>query len=214
MRLDEIRRPYDAIIGLGGLCQIAYQLKRLNLRSASYPFDWFSYLNVPKLADVLRGRFKGFMEKKNLRVDSIVNMGVNVIVQDTATDCWSIHDFLVQEGEPPLHEYDEFKMKLERKISRFFEHIERSESILFVRSYASIQDAAELKQALDQLVGSPKFQLLVINYHDDLHDMRIVDSEWQLDRTCGVMMRNTPEWFGGCDDSWNRLMQGVSLSRK
>ena len=33
-------KTWDNVISLGGTCQVAFQLKRLELRKESMPFDW------------------------------------------------------------------------------------------------------------------------------------------------------------------------------
>ncbi|WHH56625.1 DUF1796 family putative cysteine peptidase [Bacillus paralicheniformis] len=56
------------MFSLGHLCLTAIQLKNNDLRPFSGPLDWVTIHSLTDLNLLLRNRFTGFMEPKNLRV--------------------------------------------------------------------------------------------------------------------------------------------------
>ncbi|GAB1779588.1 hypothetical protein PMEGAS67_50650 [Priestia megaterium] len=113
MNLYDIKGSYDAVFSLGSACNPALQFQRLDLkRFTSSPLDW-NY--SPFLSDVnrlLKNKFNGFMELKNMRV--INDKGVSIyadegvfvfpdkglhkpiksyLVLDTVYNIFSAHDF-------------------------------------------------------------------------------------------------------------------------
>lgn len=52
---------YDRIISLGSFCHLASHLKKRNLRTCSYPFDW-SLTSPAVIADCLRDDFARFLD--------------------------------------------------------------------------------------------------------------------------------------------------------
>lgn len=61
MRLSELQRPHDLVMSLGYNCMVAYQLKRLALRSFSGPVDWVIIHEARDLIRLLDNRFQGYM---------------------------------------------------------------------------------------------------------------------------------------------------------
>ncbi len=52
-------------VPLGLDCVLAYQLKKLELRKFSLPFDWISIKNIQVIIDILNDDFKSFIDKSN-----------------------------------------------------------------------------------------------------------------------------------------------------
>jgi len=134
---------YDAIINLGGNCQVAYQLKINGLRNYSLPFD---YWNTPfnSLYLLLERRFTHFFDKNQFMLVTtehetyILQKEYGVIMR---------HDF--QLNQHFLDDYDIFKEKFERRIERFFKEIETHNKILFIRNRITKQQAQQLDVLLD-----------------------------------------------------------------
>ena len=52
-------------VPLGLDCSLAYQLKKLELRKFSLPFDWISIKNIQIITNILDDDFKSFIDKSN-----------------------------------------------------------------------------------------------------------------------------------------------------
>jgi len=52
-------------VPLGLDCVLAYQLKKLDLRKFSLPFDWISIKNIQIIINILNDDFKSFIDKSN-----------------------------------------------------------------------------------------------------------------------------------------------------
>ena len=57
---------FENVISLGFYCEVAKELERIGLRSASYPFDWLisSWSGVEKMID---NNFDGFLNYDDLQ---------------------------------------------------------------------------------------------------------------------------------------------------
>jgi len=68
MNLKDIKGQYDAVFSLGHLCLAAIQLRNNDLRPFAGPLDWVTTNSLSDLNRLLRNRFTGFMDSKNIRV--------------------------------------------------------------------------------------------------------------------------------------------------
>ncbi|MCJ7983310.1 papain-like cysteine peptidase [Priestia sp. OVL9] len=225
LNLQDIRGSYDAIFSLGSACNPALQFQRLNLkRFTSSPLDW-NY--SPFLSDVnrlLKNKFNGFMELKNMRVinDKGVSMyadeGVFVfpdkglhkpiksyLVLDTVYKIFSAHDFPIIPNQNWFLAYPPFKKTLSYRIDRFLDKVKNSQSILFVRWVANYQEAVELESTLSILTKG-NFKVLILNPIESLQGISEVD--WGLSRTCVVNVPNDPN----SNVTWDYVLNGVTLT--
>ena len=116
-----LKKPKTTFISLGGNCAIAYQLKRLELRDKSYPFDWCK-MSINKLNKVLENNFENFSDikifkfSKNhlLENDDLLNDNGSYIVKNRYNISFA-HE-LKTDNEKELKK---FKKTLERRIKRF-----------------------------------------------------------------------------------------------
>ena len=60
-----LAQPYDALISLGGECQVAYQMRLHGIRNESLPFDWI-ITPFEGLEKILIQRFEHFLRPENL----------------------------------------------------------------------------------------------------------------------------------------------------
>ncbi len=153
MNLKEIKGQYNAVFSLGHLCLTAIQLKNNDLRPFSGPLDWVTIHSLTDLNLLLRNRFTGFMEPKNLRVIGYntgkkkKEEGSTIYVSDDFYNIGSVHDFDVNQNTlDHLATYPEVIEKYNRRIDRFIEKMSTSKRILFVRTEGegSFKEAQEL----------------------------------------------------------------------
>src|SRR6478735_2761386 len=217
LNLHDIKGSYDAVFSLGSACNPALQFQRLNLkRFTSSPLDW-NY--SPFLSDVnrlLKNKFNGFMELKNMRV--INDEGVFVfpdkglhkpiksyLVLDTVYKIFSAHDFPIIPNQHWFLAYPPFKKTLNYRIDRFLDKVKNSQSILFVRWVANYQEAVELESTLSQITRG-SFKVLILNPVEGLQGVSEVD--WGLSRTCVVNVHNDPN----SNVTWDYVLNGVTLT--
>ncbi|MGF7036715.1 hypothetical protein J2T17_007789 [Paenibacillus mucilaginosus] len=209
MRWSTASRSYDVVISLGSNCQPAYQLRRLKLRLATYPFDWFYFSNTAEVTKVLQTEFAEFMRLENLEPGRPSR--VTTLVRDSRTTCWSYHDFPLptEPGQDPLYGYPEFRAKLDRRIDRFLRTARSGRRILFIRNLVRREEALPLKQALDALTAPRGCSLLIVNYHEEATGVQ--EEEWNLDGVYAVKLAKGTQWYGD-SAAWNMLMKHVRLT--
>lgn len=103
MNLQEIKGSHDVIVSLGSACNPAMQLRRHNLRTFSGPLDWSVSLSLSDVSRLLKNKFNGFMELKNMcLIDGsayVLDEGINIqstksyFIKDTHYNILSVHDF-------------------------------------------------------------------------------------------------------------------------
>ncbi|NER40345.1 hypothetical protein G3M54_01860 [Bacillus megaterium NBRC 15308 = ATCC 14581] len=80
------------------------------------------------------------------------------------------------------------KDKYDRRIQRFLNTLETSESILFIRSFGTYEEAVELEQILKNMVKHNFCILFIINGEND----EMVELDWGLKHTCVVQYKVYP----------------------
>ncbi|AZK47580.1 DUF1796 family putative cysteine peptidase [Paenibacillus lentus] len=205
MRRSEMQRPYDFVMSLGYNCMVAYQLKRLSLRTFSAPIDWVIIHEVKDVIRLLDQRFHGYMEERNLEILGKHNGFFSV--KDTVYNAHSFHDFPCSGDNQMITNYNDFKAKLDRRISRFISLASQSDSALFVRERCSYEEAIRLRDSLASLVKG-KVTLLIINY---TKEARLVEHDWLDDGICGVDVNLEIDDEAWRDSYWNDAFRGVSV---
>lgn len=122
---------FKNIISLGFYCEVAKELERLGLRSASYPFDWLisSWYGVEKMLDT---NFDGFLNYEDLhQYDDSPSKYRNM-----NTGISFFHDF--NPFQPLKDQMDEVEKKYKRRIERFFKDIKNP--TLFIRYIESTEE--------------------------------------------------------------------------
>ncbi|MED3981909.1 DUF1796 family putative cysteine peptidase [Priestia megaterium] len=230
MDLKDIKRPYDVVLGLGYWCDIANQLKRHNLRQFSSPFDWIWTPSLSDINKLLRNRFKDFMKVENMK---FVNYGIGTvdnkdnlvftdespktyILEDTKYNITSVHDFPVLPNQNWEASYPYVKEKFDRRINRFFEKINNSELILFVRYYANYSEVAELHSILSELTKS-QFHILVINPVEGIQ--RVQEKCWNINGVVSIeipFIRKGEHLLADMknvnQEDWDYILNGIALN--
>lgn len=215
LKLQDIKGSYDVIVSLGSACNPAVQLRRHNLRTFSGPLDWTVSQSLSDVSRLLKNKFKGFMELKNMCLiegafdaldDGIVLEGVKShLVKDTYYNILSVHDFPIIPNQDWTATYPSYKEKLNYRIERFLEKITFSQSVLFVRWAASYDQAVELKSVLSDIVKG-QFNILILYPVDGLEE--IIELDWGIDRVCSLKVPNIP--FD--NSTWDYALQGITIN--
>ena len=210
MHLYELKNTYDIAISLGAPCQTAEQLRRHDLRTFSGPFDWSVLESVECLVRALNTRFENFFLRENLIVDGEGDH--YYLIYDTYYEYMSVHDFpLVDHPDQIFDAYPAFIEKIQRRINRFYEKVEKSKLTLFVRYHADFEETKLLQKSLAALTKN-RFVLLVLNESDTA---ALVEEDWNLENTCALQIKQTNllRW-SGYDPHWDIIFDGVSVKDK
>ena len=115
---------YEQVISLGFFCSVALELKRLNLRSGSGPFDWV----ISDLKGILRlmeNNFEDFLNPKFLvqnKVYPYIYVNIRYLIE-------FYHDF--NPNIPMEAQIEEIQNKYKKRIEKFYHDI--TTPTLFVR---------------------------------------------------------------------------------
>ncbi|WP_051217220.1 DUF1796 family putative cysteine peptidase [Paenibacillus assamensis] len=198
--MSALSRVNRIVIGIGGNCSVAYQIRRLGLRQASYPLDWFSMPNAGLTASLIQSNFSSFMDRDNLDIIGITDNGLYYHVVDRKWDCHSFHDFPVVEGEPPLYNYELYYQLLEKRIRRFLDDVRMDKPITLIRMGYAQQDIRLLEEAISTL-RKYSFELLLLNESGDCKQLELIA---RYKSTLQYLMPTGSSWYGD-DDAWELL---------
>jgi hypothetical protein len=106
-----------------------------------------------------------------------------------------------------LFTYPQVKKTYNRRINRLYKIFNESQFILFIRLYASKEEALYLKNVLDQLVLNP-YHLLVINHHAS---RSIREDHWGIDNVCSVTTSIPHVNEKQKVTEFSRILKGVSI---
>jgi len=102
-------------ISLGSNCSITEQLKKYNLRSNAYPFDWCN-ININQLIEVLNNNFDNYSESLKVKNISEKHLNVNnkpTFILKNSYGMKFAHEICNEE------ELKIFKEKMQKRISKF-----------------------------------------------------------------------------------------------
>ncbi|EOO30659.1 hypothetical protein IIU_04976 [Bacillus cereus VD133] len=224
MNLEDIQKSYGVIVSLGGLCQVTNQIKRHNLRTFSGPLDWFYYPSLSDVNRLLQNRFKKFMKLENMVIEGSESYGliesefdnqikwaerITYCIKDTYYNCFSMHDFPINSEKDLKSTYPSFKAKLDTRINRFFEKINSSESILFIRIWGNRDEAVELQNVLSKITNKD-FNILIVNFKEGISN--IVEQNWGISRVCSIELPRYQHRWEGDDSDWDVILNKITLT--
>ena len=210
--LDPILRfkTWDNVISLGGTCQVAFQLKRLELRRESMPFDWI-FLTEPE--DIIRAvetDFEGW-----LTLDNLAELG------ESQTDCRriidnkfnAIHQHIFPMDKTYEEAYPEVKKIVMRRLDRVLSLRGEDKDILFVRLNMPVDDAKRLGDIIREKYG-PNAYLLVVNHTKEMHVRQLVcDISNVLIYEIFDENENTGQKWQGHNPHWDLLLCDAELKK-
>ena len=195
---DVTPQPFDAIINLGGDCQVAYQLSKHGLRNYALPFD---ALITPynSLKKMLQNSFEGFMTPDNFEL-----VGSGKYILDKKYGTRLLHDFKVQEDF--LKDYQEISSKYLRRISRLMDLIVTSEYPLFIRKRLAREQARELQGLLSALRQGRPFLLAALDATPEIF------FDWELEGVRNFYLKQPqPYVWQGDSEAWKEIFTAVGL---
>ncbi|MGN1091550.1 MAG: DUF1796 family putative cysteine peptidase [Alphaproteobacteria bacterium] len=164
------KRQYDLICSLGGNCAAAHNLQYKGLRPFSLPFDWVYMLNeepLYKLADCFKDDFSRFFLKENLKP---LPEGSNSshLERPQYYDTYTGYRF-VNHFDLPIEEggYSPVKEKLNRRIARLYEYIQKGNLFLFILSLSfemNIEPILNLQKTLKEKWPNKQFDFEIIMF--------------------------------------------------
>ena len=127
-------KKFDLILSIGEDCACSMYLNKFKLRNDSYPFDWLTKSNFDMRISLILNDFKDFCNKEDFvkldkPKDAIVDLKCDYY-QNKKTNFYFYHDF-----DSNLDFDDAYKIvndRYQRRINRFYKHINNSQNILFV----------------------------------------------------------------------------------
>ncbi|MCM3197168.1 DUF1796 family putative cysteine peptidase [Priestia megaterium] len=204
MSLENIKGTYDTFFSLGDLCVSAIQLRKNNLRPFAGPLDWVGSSSLSNVNRILQNQFAGFLELQNLRAVTYASDS-DLWVFDEIQNIVFNHDFKTDKNTlSNLATFPEVKEKYNRRIKRFFEKMESSQRILFIRTEAELEEVLILESILSSIVKND-FRILIVN-HSNVTEM--VEKEWSLNRVSIVELPEEGKWDTN-DVYWKKIFEKV-----
>tara|TARA_R110002153_G_scaffold269744_2_gene435611 strand:- start:37 stop:624 length:588 start_codon:yes stop_codon:yes gene_type:complete len=120
------------MISLGNTCAVAYQMKKFNVRTQAYPFDWLRVDKLSHINRLLEDRFEidSFLDVTEIsRSDKFPIRGKNgiSIIMQNKYNMKFYHDFSLN------YNMDDIKTKYTRRRDRFMNYIKTNNKICFIR---------------------------------------------------------------------------------
>ncbi len=199
--VDKPFQSFDAIINVGGDCQVAYQLSKNGLRKYALPFDAF-VTPYESLKEMLQNFFEGFMAQDNF--EFVVSEKEGNYILDKRYGIHLLHDFKMQEDF--LKDYQEISEKYLRRIDRLIELITTTEYPVFIRKMLTKEQALELSALLSVMRKGKPFLLVVV---DDTEEIK---SDWQLEGVRNYYLRQLqPYSWKGDSGAWQEIFSALNL---
>ncbi len=200
--IDTSEQSFDAIINLGGDCQVAYQMQINGIRKYALPFDKLitPYASLHKL---LENKFEGFMHPDNLE---LVITDKEKYILDKKYGTRLIHDFKLEEDF--LKDYDSIKETYQRRIDRLFKVLKESKNPLVIRKIITKEQAVVLQNLLKHLRSGKPFILAAL---DGTEEMK---TSWQLEdqEIQNFYLRQpAPYSWKGDNAAWKEIFVALGL---
>lgn len=163
-----IFKKKQIFVSLGGNCSVAYQMKKLNKRYLSYPFDWCN-ISLSQLINVLDNNFKDF---ENIIIKKLSNNHIHFDSGDPSyilTNPYNIkfaHELINSDDINILSE------KIKRRIIRF----KQLKNPIFVRieiNNINIKNYYKLIKLLDNMFTTYEFILIAKN-NPNIHKIKYI----------------------------------------
>ena len=127
-------KKFDLICSIGEDCACSMYLRKFNLQNGSYPFDWLTKSNFDTRINLIINDFQDFCNKEDFvkleNIRSSISDYKNIEYKNKKTDFYFYHDFDANLDFDDVYEI--VKKRYERRINRFYKHINNSKNILFV----------------------------------------------------------------------------------
>jgi len=174
-------------VSLGKDCEVAMQLRALELRKLAYPFDWVVALEFEGIYGILANRFKDFLNPHYLKHAGIwpgaTNFYYNVsFVHDfpsVAHTEWVAVDEATYMGvavDNFLDYLDGVTQKYTKRIDRLLALLDGSIPVVFIRTHITPIEAQNFVTMMEKVYPLADYQLLVV------HGNPSFDFNWNIAR--------------------------------
>lgn len=205
--LHGMEQPFDALIPLGGDCQLAHQMRVNGLRKYALPLDW-SISSPEALIKILDNKFHNYLNKENLEfVENFTENRNESYIKEKLYGINFVHEFKREKNF--LDGYDTVKEKCDRRIERFFQVIEESKNPLFLRKWINKEQAIVLAALIkDKLVPGKNFTLLAL----DSTTTSEIEKPWGYPNIVNYYLRQPdPYVWQGDDQAWKEIFTNMGL---
>ena len=207
MNLSNLKQNYNAVFSLGQNCWPAWALYQLELSPFFGVIDFMLSPSLTKVNLLLQNRFDRFLNFGNLSFISFWDDDAKLRLRDNLYEIDSCHDFKTDVNTPNYWpSYTEIKLNYEHRINRFLTTIETAESILFIRTGGTYEEACSLEQILSQIVTHTFSVLLLI----PADIPTITQEDWGLQRVC-VMKCPIMDVYQYNEAFWKDLFDGITV---
>lgn len=192
---------YSKVISLGLDCQPAHYIRTLTKQTEAYPFDWLitPAEAIVKLVELGpeslfydSTQFEDLHDKRPSHA-TIKHKGLGVVF---------FHDFPPNQG---LGAFTQVQMKYRHLTTRWHQTLGTRINVLFVRHYATKEQAMSIQQIIRKQFPGLTFDLLVVNEGESDKD------DWKL---TGIINKNVnatdKDWHGDVD-GWTDIFKQFDL---
>ncbi len=191
---------YDEVISLGHWCEVSFQLRINNKRSAAYPFDWV--LSPTKgLISFVENKGANFLDFNKLAY--IKPWGTNAEMLDLVYGFSLLHDF---ELNINYENYKSVKERYRKRTKRFFDHFLSDRKILFIRLGITKEEAI----LLDHIIHTnyPNFTYKIAAINNDPSQAE----DWGLERVKNYYFVGNIYQWGGDYDEWSIFLNSIRVN--
>lgn len=170
---DDAFSNYIAI-SLGLACETALQLRRTNLSTSFFPFDWIQSNDFSTVTELIKNKFKDFLAPETIADFHIIGQfRTHHVVRYQRFDVEFFHDFTSNTTIEDIR--SKVKEKYDRRIARFYDALQSKKHICFFRRKITKEQAAEFCFMMKSSFPETKYTLVAI-------DENVVTSgPWQLE---------------------------------
>lgn len=196
---------YDEIIPIGDNCLPAFILKELNLRKASYPFDWVYSKQefFPIAADIIINKYKNFFNLCDLKCMYIDNKHNNLVYINKKTKLVFMHDFIV--GQYFIIQYFALLKKYMRRIKKVKKTLSKEKILLLNIQQNKTEDKVlveKLKQ-IRKVYNNNNIDLLVLQ-NDNTKDEKEYEVQILTPDIKKILYNNDENFSPVKDEPWFR----------
>lgn len=203
-------KPYDAVVSLGNMCQVAHQLDINNKRGPAYPLDWV-IVPFPSLCFFIANEGQLFLQPDQLvlcenQVDGQGNGNVQTFIKDLYYQIEFVHDF--EYTHDFLKDYATIKEKYDRRVERFFELLNSKKKVLLVRRGINYQQAVLLDELLKQKYPKLNYTILALDNTEE------IKQNWGLKRVKNYHLRELTPWnWVGDPWAWQEILSQFPIKK-
>ena len=191
-----MNKVYDLVVNLGSNCQVAYQLKRHDLRRFSGPLDWLVSEDAANIVKAMQDRFASLFDNYEV-------VGENeecYLVKDLKYGFLSVHVFHLNQNFN--ESYCELKQKISRRSEKLFKKASEYENILVVRLGIEDYFMKDFLVSIENIIQK-SVDMIFVNYGQETFKI-------DYGKVAYVQITNPERWEGD-DEAWDYVLENIRL---